>query len=229
VDDCSQDKSLEIAFQLKAKDSRVKIISLNVNVGTYVAKNLALASAKGKYITVHDADDWAFPTRIAEQMQPLLNASTAGLSVTMGRTLRFKKNGQFTRFIKTNINCLDGANRLCYPSPLFERNFFDQIIGAWDSVRMGADSEIFNRVLRFEPSKIQISDKFLMLQLDIEDSITRQDETHNDDRGESPLRLAYRKSWAAWHESLSTMPRLEFPQSNRPFEAPVNIQSATCT
>jgi hypothetical protein len=39
-----------------------------------------------------------------------------------------------------------------------------------------------------------------MLQLDIENSITRQDETHNDDRGESPLRLAYGKSWAAWYE-----------------------------
>jgi glycosyltransferase involved in cell wall biosynthesis len=111
-------------FAGATKESRVKIILLDVNGGPYVAKNFALSSSKGKYITVHDADDWAFPTRIAEQMQPLLNASTTSLSVTMGCTLRFKKNGKFTRFIKTNINCLDGANRLCYPSALFERNFF---------------------------------------------------------------------------------------------------------
>ena len=225
VDDFSKDNSWEIASQLKAQDNRVKIISINVNSGPYVAKNIALKYAKGKYITVHDADDWAFPSRITEQMEPLLNASMTGITVTMGRTLRLKKNGQFSRFVKTSPNCLDGVNRLCFPSPLFDRLFFDHKLGAWDSVRIGADLEIYNRILRFEGAKIKILDKILMLQLDIEESITRQDEIYNDDRGESPLRLDYRKAWTTWHESLLEIPRIDFPQITRPFEAPTSIQT----
>ena len=98
VDDLSQDNSLQIAHDLQNQDARVKVLALNTNGGPYVAKNVGLTVAKGQYLTVHDADDWAFPTRIAQQLQPLIQAKAPGLAVSMGRTLRCDMNGQFFAF-----------------------------------------------------------------------------------------------------------------------------------
>jgi hypothetical protein len=136
-------------------------------------------------------------------------------------------NGQFTRFQPLDWVSLDGALRLCFPSPLFNRAYFDQKLGAWDSVRIGADAEIFQRIRRFEPGALRILDTPVMLQLDLQDSLTRHEETHNDERGEAPARTAYRRAWSAWHAAQMAMPKLQFPQTQRAFAAPDSLQAHT--
>jgi hypothetical protein len=227
VDDLSQDNSLQIARDLQHQDARVKVLALNTNGGPYVAKNVGLTVAKGQYLTVHDADDWAFPTRIEQQLQPFLKAKGSELAVTMGRTLRCDMNGQFTRFQPLDWVSLDGALRLCFPSPLFDRAYFDQKLGAWDSVRIGADHEIFQRICKFDPGALQILDTPVMLQLDLQDSLTRHEETHNDERGEAPACTAHRRAWYAWHAAQTAMPKLQFPQTQRAFAAPDSLQAHT--
>jgi len=225
VDDQSHDDSLALAHQLREQDARVKVLALPLNGGPYVAKNHALAHATGHYLTVHDADDWAFSTRIALQMQPLLQADSGGLAVTMGRSLRCDMHGQFTRFQPLDWVSLDGALRLCFPSPLFSRAYFDQKLGAWDSVRFGADYEIFQRIRKFDASALQILDTPVMLQLDLQGSLTRNEETHNDERGEAPARTAYRQAWSAWHAAQTEMPKLPFPQKQRVFPVQDGLQT----
>lgn len=227
VDDLSHDNSLQIAHDLQNRDARVKVLALHTNGGPYVAKNVGLTVAKGQYLTVHDADDWAFSARIEQQLQPLLQAKVPRLAVTMGRTLRCDMNGQFTRFQPLDWVSLDGALRLCFPSPLFDRAYFDQKLGAWDSVRIGADAEILQRIRRFEPGALHIQDTPVMLQLDLQDSLTRSVETHNDERGEAPARKAYRQAWSAWHAAQTSMPKLQFPQTQRAFAVPDSLQAHT--
>lgn len=132
----------------------------------------------------------------------------------MVRTLRFDMHGQFTRFQPIDWVSLDGALRLCFPSPLFDRAYFDQKLGAWDSVRVGADAEIFQRIRRFDPIALCMLNTPVMLQLDLPDSLTRHEDTHNDERGESPARTAYRQAWSAWHAGQTDMPKLHFPKTN---------------
>lgn len=227
VDDLSLDNRLQIAHDLQHGDARVKVLALNTNGGPYVAKNIGLTVAKGQYLTVHDADDWAFPARIAQQIQPLLQAKGSGLAVIMGRSLRCDMNGQFTRFQPLDWVNLDGALRLCFPSPLFDRAYFDQKLGAWDSVRIGADTEILQRIRRFEPDALHILDTPVMLQLDLDGSLTRHEETHNDERGEAPARTAYRQAWSAWHAGQTEMPKLPFPQKQRIFPVSDPLQAHT--
>jgi hypothetical protein len=126
----------------------------------------------------------------------------------MGLTLRMDKGGRFTRFQPLSWVTEDGAMRWCFPSPLFERRYFEDKLGAWDSVRVGADAEIVQRIRRFEPEAIRILTCPVMIQLDDEWSLTRSEEFFNDERGESPHRLEYRERWGRWHDEHKVMPKM---------------------
>ena len=224
IDDCSNDPSMEVAEKLAAHDARVRLVQLNTPGGPYIAKNVGLQSATGDFITVHDADDWAFPTRLADQIRPILDDRSATLKVTMGKSLRMTASGLFTRFQPVGWVTSDGAMRWCFPSPLFERRFFLEKLGAWDSVRVGADTEIVQRVRRFAAQTIRVLDIPVMLQLDSEGSLTRHPDTYNDDRGEAPAREHYRQQWQRWHATHAEMPRFTFPLVQRPFDVMPALQ-----
>jgi glycosyltransferase involved in cell wall biosynthesis len=64
VDDCSEDKSLEIARQYES-DPRVRIYVNEKNLGDYPNRNYAASLAHGKYIKFLDADDLIYPHGLA--------------------------------------------------------------------------------------------------------------------------------------------------------------------
>ncbi|TKX30150.1 hypothetical protein CQA38_00470 [Campylobacter sp. MIT 12-5580] len=58
VDDCGQDKSIEIAKEFALKDERVKIVYNKENQGTFTARNNGVLTAKGEYLLFLDPDDY---------------------------------------------------------------------------------------------------------------------------------------------------------------------------
>lgn len=141
--------------------------------------------------------------------------------------LRITAQGEVTHFHPVCSFVLDGALRWCHPSPLFRRSYFEEKLGAWDSVRFGADTEILERMLRFEPEKVALLETPVMLQLDRDGSLTRQPDSYIGPQGASKKRLAYRQAWVDWHQRHSRMPRLIYPQSKRPFQVPKGVSSHT--
>lgn len=57
VDDCSVDKTLDIARNFERKDDRIFVYSNDRNLGDYANRNIAASYAKGKYLKYLDSDD----------------------------------------------------------------------------------------------------------------------------------------------------------------------------
>src|ERR1700689_462412 len=61
VDDCSKDKTVEIAKSYAQKDSRIKVYVNEKNLGDYPNRNKAASYANGKYLKYVDSDDIIYP------------------------------------------------------------------------------------------------------------------------------------------------------------------------
>ncbi|MEA1880684.1 MAG: glycosyltransferase family 2 protein [Campylobacterota bacterium] len=68
VDDCSSDNSQKIIEMYAKKDSRIKPIFLQQNVGAAMARNHAITAAKGEYIAFLDSDDTWLPHKLEKQL-----------------------------------------------------------------------------------------------------------------------------------------------------------------
>ena len=198
VDDCSTDGTAAAAERLAAEDARVRVLRNPANVGPYVSKNRALLVATGRYVTGHDADDIAIPTRIADQMQPIRD-NTACVA-TIGSMIRLDRDGAFSYPTKVGSYSYDGISRRAMISLLIDRQVLLGQLGFWDSVRFGADSEMLARATAVLGSRLREVRKVLMLCLNVEGSLTNN-ACHGISAwdGVSPIRKAYRDAWAAWH------------------------------
>ena len=67
VDDCSDDKTLEVLDRVTALSSNTRIVKNSKNSGVAVSRNRILAEAKGEFIVFFDDDDVSHPERIFEQ------------------------------------------------------------------------------------------------------------------------------------------------------------------
>jgi len=84
VDDCSSDKTIEIAKKYEVIDSRVKVYVNEKNLGDYPNRNRAASYATGKYIKYVDADDYIYPNGleiIVNQMEKYPEAAVAFFSL----------------------------------------------------------------------------------------------------------------------------------------------------
>jgi hypothetical protein len=130
VDDHSTDATLAFAHGLAQKDVRLRVLTNTRTPGAYGARNTGLASARGDFIALHDADDWAHPQRLERQMRTL--GQDKGL--TLCRHVRVDLAGRpvcprvfpFVRLSPITATARAGA---------FE------VLGPFDEVPVGADSE----------------------------------------------------------------------------------------
>jgi teichuronic acid biosynthesis glycosyltransferase TuaG len=81
VDDASTDNTRDIIKDAAARDSRIKPILLDTNVGSITSRNLAIKQATGRYLAFLDADD-VWLSRKLELQLSFMRARQAALSFT---------------------------------------------------------------------------------------------------------------------------------------------------
>lgn len=192
IDDASTDGTLNIIRNWTLRDPRIRLISMGVNGGTYLAKNIGLQNANGDFVTCHDSDDWAHPEKIARQLRPLLQSSK--LVASISSLVRLQDDGQY---VARSVSPLMRIN----PSSLmFRRAEVLQKIGAWDCVRTGADTEFMVRMrLVFGRKSICRIREPLTFASHHPNSLTNAESTGFDSKGLSSDRLTYWEAWSDWH------------------------------
>jgi glycosyltransferase involved in cell wall biosynthesis len=149
VDDASTDDSREIVRSYQ--DDRIKLVSLEKNVGQTAALNLGLTHIETPWIARMDADDYSAPERLERQMEAV-NADSALDCV-----------GTFSWLFKSNPLTIDGT--ICNPvdkeeikqiilgTPLVHGSIVISkksilAIGGYDErYRISQDVDLFDRLL----------------------------------------------------------------------------------
>jgi succinoglycan biosynthesis protein ExoO len=155
VDDASTDRTLAVAQSFT--DKRLKIITLEQNLGAAAARNRALREAKGKWIAVLDSDDWYAPERLAKLVQ-VADAETADMIADdvyyikdgdklpwtsllgeSGKQIKEIKQIDPVYFVETDLPGRGGLT-LGLTKPLIKRSFLVQhSIEYYSHIRLGQD------------------------------------------------------------------------------------------
>jgi hypothetical protein len=216
VDDASSDDTFAVLQRLAALDARVRPLRLPHNAGTYVAKNLALQHASGEFVTCHDSDDWSHPQKIALQVQPLIDDPRLVFSTSLWVRL-----GDDGRCFAQLVHPLARQNM---SSVLFRRTPVIERAGAWDPVRIGADSEFHARLgLVFGSASRHRVALPLAFGAHRAGSLVTATDTGFGSGGLSPPRLAYTENWGHWHIAELRAGRRPKMQAERSFNAPGSV------
>jgi glycosyltransferase involved in cell wall biosynthesis len=141
IDDCSRDDIFAKVRLWEQRDSRVRVMRTPRNQGTYAAKNLGLATARGEFVTCHDSDDWSHPRKLELQMETLAEKPSS-LSV-ISHWVRTSADLMFQAFSAGGFLCYENLS-----SMLYRREPVGNLVGFYDAVRTGADSEFRKRLER---------------------------------------------------------------------------------
>lgn len=90
VDDASTDSTRDLIRKFE-RDDRVKVISLKVNSGSGVARNIAIRESVGEYLAVMDADDISLPSRLHRQVSAM--DADESLAALAGQVAEFGRWG----------------------------------------------------------------------------------------------------------------------------------------
>lgn len=152
VDDNSQDGTSQIISQ---KYPYVRLIRLEQNQGSYVARNRGLLVAKGKYIAFLDSDDFWQTNYLKSQITALAGKERCFCvsAVVMWDIVKDQKKTKFpkpnlVKFISPIHQLLVGKNFIATPSSVvFPRQVFDEVGLFEETFRVGGDCELYTRCL----------------------------------------------------------------------------------
>lgn len=136
-DDGSDDATFALAQQLAQSDRRVRLFRSKGNQGTYNVRNALIPLCRGRYVTFHDGDDYALPSRFETQ---LLALKETNARACVANWLRILPDGLVVFF-------RDGKEkRLSIVSLMVERELMLKLL-PYRSARHSADLEMYERLL----------------------------------------------------------------------------------
>jgi glycosyltransferase involved in cell wall biosynthesis len=165
IDDCSTDKTIEIAKHYQAEDSRVSILSLPEHSGPAVARNAGVRAARGEWLGILDSDDIAMPSRFEEQMK--LAESDKGLAMITSNAISINDQGHVIKEHRYPTRHRDLAKRLfslqAFPphsSTVFRREEVQRLSAFNPRYAPSEDADLCLRLL--EVGKVGSVDKTLV-------------------------------------------------------------------
>lgn len=155
-DDKSTDNTPEILNNIL--DSRVKVIYLNENGGSAVARNTAMKHAKGDFIAFLDSDDEWYPEKLEKQIPYFLDKNV-GIIFGGGKIIKNEKNIVFHKPKKSwEINSYRklflGEINYITPSVIFRKDCISKVGYMAEELRRNQDYDFYLRILKYYKLKV---------------------------------------------------------------------------
>lgn len=147
VDDCSKDKTVEIAERYRVLDSRVKVFINKTNLGDYPNRNQAAKYAQGKYLKYVDADDYIYSWGLELLNKMMEQFPEAGWGLC---SLEQNRNGPYPQLLSPRDAYLyhyhgPGLFHKAPLSSIIKRNVFEEV-GGFPENRMTSDFEMWHKL-----------------------------------------------------------------------------------
>lgn len=126
ANDCSSDATVSIVEDFARQDSRIKLINLKENSGVAGARNAALLSAKGQYISFLDSDDQWSANMLSHHVRQFSDGAKVSCS-------------SYQRFSETGIKGVVVAPEVISPWMMYFINPIGNLTGAYDRVALGLE------------------------------------------------------------------------------------------
>jgi glycosyltransferase involved in cell wall biosynthesis len=133
VDDCSTDRSYDIALRYAEKDNRIRVYRMEKNGGAALARNKAIEFSNGDYLAFLDSDDVWYPEKLEKQLKFMIknecdfsfteyeyidkDDNSLGIKTRVTKKLTYRKMlfycfpGCLTVMYKQDVN-----NKICGPN-----------------------------------------------------------------------------------------------------------------
>ena len=209
VDDRSTDGTDAQLRALAEEDDRIVYLHNRHNVGCYAAKNTAIAYARGTWLTFHDADDHSMSERLEKQLWYCVTGES--------------ERGERARGAHPPPSTADQGYDACYVTSLARKQkvwtwlpitlfmplaLFREKLGAYDTVRFGADSELRKRLhsLRL---RVGILKDYLYACPDRWIELSTRTTSLTGDPTKEPIRELYAKGYVDLHRPLQQASTLD--------------------
>lgn len=152
VDDKSTDNSPETITAWMIKDSRIKIIKNDQNIGLTKSLNNAIRESGGEYIARIDVDDICYPERIANQVAFLDVHQGYALVGSWAEIIDYKNN--ILRVVKYPTECVDLKKDLIKYNPFFHssimirKSVLDDVGLYNENFKFAQDYELYFRIAK---------------------------------------------------------------------------------
>ena len=215
IDDCSTDSSLDIILDIRKRNNfsnkKMIIKRMKKNMGTYVALNIGLKLAKGKYFGVLGSDDVYIPEKLQIQIDEF--TKNPNYICVIGKYIRKDPSGNICKDIDISIEKMKtgyfGECTCLYSISLINN------IGYYDCVRYGADTNFFFRMHKYFGTydKIKRINKILYIPIQRPNRLTNDLTKRN--------RTIYSSTFRKWLDQGNYY--ISFPLQKRPYNVPTDM------
>ena len=215
IDDCSTDSSLEIVMNIrksnKFSNEKMVIKRMTKNMGTYVALNIGLQLAKGKYFCVLGSDDMYIPEKLQIQIDEF--TKNPNYVCVAGKYIRKDLKGNICSDLDVSIEKMK-TGTLGECTCLYSMSIIDKI-GYYDCVRYGADTSFIWRLRKYlgNDDKIKRIDNILYIAIKRPNRLTIAS-THRN-------RIIYSSTFKKWLKQGNYY--IGFPLKKRPYNVPEDM------
>jgi glycosyltransferase involved in cell wall biosynthesis len=152
VDDCSSDKTVQIATSYADLDNRIQLYCNKINLGDYPNRNYAATLAKGKYIKYLDSDDKLYPWSIKYCVNEMEKFPDVGMGILLLNSHTYNGSLYLNKHETQKMNWLQRPILSIGPTgAIYNREIFNKTGGFQVKYKVASDAYFHNIMASFAP------------------------------------------------------------------------------